>query len=520
MRSIVIAGTLLCSLRLAGVEPDEVRTHSAPYSPFRMSVQSNLVEVGVTVRDRRGEAVGDLLAADFEVQDRHKPQTITFFSMQKAAEPGSSRGLAARSIALFFDDTHAGTYDLQKAKAAARELIDGGLQPNDRVGIFTASGGPTVDLTGDRTALLKAVDSVRAHRIPGAASLGVCPDFTPYAAFAVSHGTDEQLRQRLITQAIACNCQGADDECPMRQPAIVDAQAHQFWDVFKYQSSMYLSVIHLVVQRLATAPGPRILVMLSPGFLTGDLDAGKSAILDAALRGHVVISALNAAGLQTNVVRSAEVMTEFLSSAAKSTGGQFVDNTNDASGGLGRLTAIPAVSYMLGFSPGAPDGEYHPLRVSLRQKPEYVVEARTGYFAAQPVAAKPNAQERIDRTVVSKELLDEIPARVAVMASGGTVRVRVGVDAAKLRFVQRNGRWTQQLTLVTVMEDAQGSPVEGKQSIMDLAVTSQTLAGFRAKGLQAETSFTLAKGTYRVREVVREAVDNRMSASRTPVQVQ
>jgi hypothetical protein len=213
-------------------------------------------------------------------------------------------------------------------------------------------------------------------------------------------------------------------------------------------------------------------------------------------------------------------MVEFLSNAAKSTGGPFLDNTNDATGGLGRLTAIPTVAYTLGFSPGAPDGEYHPLRVSLRQKPEYVAEARTGYFAAAPTPAKPTAQERIDRTVVSQEKLDEIPARVAVMASAGTVRVQVAVDATKLRFVERDGRWIQQLTMVTVMEDAQGSPVEGKQSIMDLAVTEETLTSFRAKGLHAETSFTLPKGMYRVREVVRERVDNRMSASRTSVQVQ
>jgi hypothetical protein len=121
---------------------------------------------------------------------------------------------------------------------------------------------------------------------------------------------------------------------------------------------------------------------------------------------------------------------------------------------------------------------------------------------------------------MSQESLDEFPARVAVMAAAGTVRIRVAMDAGKLRFVERDGRFVQQLTLVTVIEDEQGTPMSGKQSIMDLAVRGETLAGFRANGLEAETSFTLPKGIYRVREVVREAVDNRISASRTPVQVQ
>jgi VWFA-related protein len=358
MRSSVVAGALLCSLRLAGVEPGEVRIHSAPYTPFRMSVRSDLVEVGATVRDRRGIAVEGLQPSDFEVQDRHKPQTITFFSEQKAVEPGATRGPAARSITLFFDDTHAGPYDLQKARAAAKELVETGLRPNDRMGVFAASGSPMVDFTGDRAALLEALEKVRLHPVRGPASLGVCPDYTPYAAFAVSHGTDEELRQRLITEAIACNCQGADEKCPQEQPAIVDAQARQFWDVFRNQSSESLAVIQLVVRRLAEAPGTRILVLLSPGYPTGELDQVKSAIIDTALRAQVVISALDAGGLRSTARRSREAFVEFMASATKSTGGQFVENTNDAAAGLDRLTAIPTVSYMLGFSPGAPDGRF------------------------------------------------------------------------------------------------------------------------------------------------------------------
>jgi hypothetical protein len=335
----------------------------------------------------------------------------------------------------------------------------------------------------------------------------------------VSHRLDETVRQQLITAAVRCNCPQLDDACVTQQPAMVDSQARQYWDVFRNQSSTSLSVVQVVVNRLATAPGARILVMMSPGFITADLDSGKSAIVDAALRGHVIISSLNAGGLQSAMRRGAEIATEFMNDAAKSTGGQFIDNANDVVAGLDRLTAIPAVSYLLGFSPGAPDGQFHPLRVSLRQKADYAVEARTGYFAAEPAPAKPTAQDRIDRTVMSQESLNEIPARVAVSASSGTVRVQVAVDATRLRFVEHDGRFRQQLTLVTVMEDSQGSMVSGKQSIMDLAVKPQTLDGLRAKGLHAETSFTLPKGEYRVREVVREGVDDRISASRTPVQV-
>jgi VWFA-related protein len=105
----------------------EVRIRSGPYAfpQTTISVQANLVESGVTVRDGHGVPVGGFTAGDFEIFDNGKPQEITFFSVQAsnrttgaqaaqtAGAPAGASGPAAqappatRSLALFFDDTHA-----------------------------------------------------------------------------------------------------------------------------------------------------------------------------------------------------------------------------------------------------------------------------------------------------------------------------------------------------------------------------------------------------------------------------
>jgi hypothetical protein len=54
---------------------------------------------------------------------------------------------------------------------------------------------------------------------------------------------------------------------------------------------------------------------------------------------------------------------------------------------------------------------------------------------------------------------------------------------------------------------------------MDLPVTSLTLAGIQASGIHAVETFSLPKGVYAVREVVREMVRDRMAASDTPVEL-
>jgi hypothetical protein len=72
---------------------------------------------------------------------------------------------------------------------------------------------------------------------------------------------------------------------------------------------------------------------------------------------------------------------------------------------------------------------------------------------------------------------------------------------------------------VTILEDAQGSYIEGKQAMMDMNLTAATRADLEVKGIKAATSFVVPKGLYRIREVIREAVQNHLSASTTPIEV-
>ena len=54
---------------------------------------------------------------------------------------------------------------------------------------------------------------------------------------------------------------------------------------------------------------------------------------------------------------------------------------------------------------------------------------------------------------------------------------------------------------------------------MDLRLKPATLAQMQTTGIRAVESFYLSKGTYTVREVVRELVQNRLAASTTPLEL-
>ena len=218
------------------------------------------------------------------------------------------------------------------------------------------------------------------------------------------------------------------------------------------------------------------------------------------------------------------VLNEFMAAAAKSTGGQFLQDSNDWASGLRNAAAVPEVSYVLGFAPpGDPDGEHHSLKIRIPARRDYRVESRTGYFAAAPAAAHESVQQRIDRIVMSSEERKEFPVRIEArqgVAEEGrpTVEVTMALDARALRFAKAEGRELQELTFLTVLEDAHGNFVAGKQAVMDLVLLPATLAEKRQNGIRAAVALQApGSGAYRLREVVRELAQDRIWSSTEPL---
>jgi VWFA-related protein len=175
-----------------------------------------------------------------------------------------------------------------------------------------------------------------------------------------------------------------------------------------------LGFVHDVVRKMATLPGARTLILMSPGFLTVSPEAmiDKSRILNLAAQSGVTISALDARGLYTTTLDASErgastsgalqsasnfryhsqsmsLNEDVMAELADGTGGTFFHNSNDLQGGLQKLAAAPEYVYLLEFSLEnvKPDSTYHPLRVKVDQA-GLKVQARRGYFAPERVKAK------------------------------------------------------------------------------------------------------------------------------------
>ncbi|HTX34801.1 MAG TPA: VWA domain-containing protein [Bryobacteraceae bacterium] len=469
----------------AQTPPQEVAIHSHPYTPPSMVLhaESNLVEVGLTVRDRNGQSVAGLQASDFEVLDNGVPQTITAFSELRSEGRPSATPAAPGFITFFFDDLHVGVpgpgiFILPEVKQAARAFATRFLKPGDRISIATTSGLGVLDFTDDARRFAEASD---------------------------------QLNFR----------------------------GHLPHSVAEYQADVVttLDSLRMAAKRLSEAPGARVLVFVSAGFVAlAQLPGGRGRspaylnvepqvkdVIETAVRGSVTIHVIDAKGLSTR--RGAWILNQALQEVADGTGGHFFRNSNNLVESMERA-AHPQVAYSLAFTPARRDGKFHTLKIRFTSKRADLLEFRPGYISHKDdhATAAPAAHTAMDEAVFSKQNSQDVPFAVAlqaVQAKQGVVRVSVfvTVDVKPLPFATSHGRHMQQLVLLTVLLDPNGGFVTGVESTMDLALTDSTLTSFRKDGLRTVARLDAAPGIYHVRTVVREGMKGNLGASTAAVEL-
>ena len=152
-----------------------------------------------------------------------------------------------------------------------------------------------------------------------------------------------------------------------------------------------LDALRVVIAKMASMPGQRSVVLVSPGFLVlSDRLPQESALIERAIRANVVIGALDARGLYTTIpggdasergnpdptlimqkrtYNTAETLavSDIMDELSSGTGGKFYKGLNDMDEGLALTAPTPEYVYVLGFTPQdlKLDGRYHSLKVSL-----------------------------------------------------------------------------------------------------------------------------------------------------------
>jgi len=559
----------------AAPEPPKASSNASPGvaevttrdQPVTFKVQSNLVEVPVIVRDRQGHAVGNLRQDDFRVLDKGKRQEIAKFTVEKAPAAVSPESHAAngkplpngrgpaqnaaappvlpsRFVAFVFDDVNLHFEDLPQVRAAVVRYLGSSLQPGDRVALYTTSGRIGVDFTDSPEAVTGPLLKISPSPI-GPPVFGSCGTY-------VSYFQAVQIDQQVGLQPSPSDV----SKCLALRVAV--EEYGDFKTVLQYVRDAYysglqesravLAALKIVIQRMATMPGQRRVILVSPGFFVPpDLQNASSDLMELAIRSKVLIGSVDARGVwtipaydpcrpgaPTSTIQDEvafrqieqEANTDELIALAEGTGGAL-NRDNDFDGGVRKAASAPEYLYVLGFAPQNLkfDGSFHTLKVTLNSGEKVSVQARRGYFAPKHAEdATETAKQEIESAVFSREEVHNLPVemhtQVVKAGDGEKLNVLASVDLKQIHLRKADDRNRNDVTIVAAVFDANGNFIAGKQKVLQLRLRDETVRWLEQRPpVTVATTFDMPPGVYLVRLVVRDAEGQELTAENAGVQI-
>ncbi len=513
----------------------------APDASAAFHSNVNLVTVPVVVRDPSGHAIGNLHKEDFEVFDKGKRQTISKFTVERseataiAADLSTTPAAAAppplpsRFVAYLFDDLHSGFADLAHAKEAAVKHLAESMSPVDRAAIFTTSGQNSLDFTDDRDKLRETIERIQPRS--RAAHTGDCPNVSEYVADAIENRNDRSALEVVMRQVVVCRSRV--NLSRNAQEMAAHEAARMVLNTSDRDLQTSLEVLKNLATRMSTMPGQRTIVLVSGGFLvTTSHHKDESDVIERAVRAHVAISTLDARGLYAVVPggdasqsgagesaqavlyqsQSARAQGDVLGELADGTGGTLFHNNSDLLEGFRRTSALPEVTYVLGFAPQDTkfDGSFHALKVTTSVR-EAVVQTRRGYYAPKNAGdAAEAAQNETGAALFARDQPSDIPVELETQfvkadEKHARLAVIVHVDLKPVRFQKTGDVNRATLNVATALFDRNGILVTTTEKEFTLTLTDERLQAATASGIALKVNFDVAPGMYAIRLVMRDS---------------
>jgi VWFA-related protein len=437
----MLAGAVLAAQQT----PPAATKPQQPQTTFRTGVDA--VTVDAIVTDKQGNPVTDLTAADFEIKENNKLQTIDTFKRvdltgdkfdvdpAKAAPILSMESMereAARDdvrlVTIFLDDYHTRKGNAMATRDKVAKFITE-LDPRDMVAVMYPLT-PTLGITfsRDHDGIARAVQKF----------LGRKYEYDPrypqeQIYFRLTHAQIEELRNSIVIDALEGLCvylgtlrqgrktilyvsEGMAASLPIEIETSGMVQstpgsvASQMRDRADFQASAALSMRMRDVYAAANRTNTSIYTLDPRGLATGEFDLSDP--------GNVSFES------DRKVLNEA---TDNLRVLADQTDGRAIVGRTDPLPSLRQMVKDTSAYYLLGYtSTEAPrDGKFHEIKVTLKRK-GLELRYRKGYWAMSPENIE-RSTKAAEKPSLASDLADALSS-VAEPERGHPVRTWVGFD--------------------------------------------------------------------------------------------
>jgi VWFA-related protein len=521
---------LLCSSLTAQQQTD-----------YKVRVQTEMVLVNVSVRDKDGKLVTGLKPENFTVLEDNKPQRIVSFDLEDVdavamqdvaqAKPLSGEQPQApaenpaadaanqykdhRLIVLFFDLSAMEPDEIDHAVTSAEHYVDTQMSPADLVSIVSLGSSLLVnqDFTADRALLKKQIQAFN-----GGSGQGFEEGAT---------GTTEG------TQDTGQTFTADDTE----------------YNIFN--TDRRLEAIRSVAEKLSHLQQKKSLIYFSSGMdRTGiENQSELRAATNAAVRANLAIYTMDMRGLQALVAGgeaqnaslrgtsaySGQAMISALNSnfttqetlvtLASDTGGRAFLDSNDFSQVFKGVQQDTSSYYLLGYHSSNParDGRYRRIVVKVNV-PGVKIDYRKGYYAPSDYqhSTKEDKERRLEEELASELPATDLPlylglAYLRMETNKYYIPVSLAVPGSEIPFIHSSDTDKATLDVIGMVSDSEHHPVTRIRDTVKLAVN--TTAEVRKKNVQYDSGLSLPPGKYHLKFVVRENQTGRMGSFETDLVV-
>ena len=511
-------------------------------SGYVLHVESDLVLVNVTVRDKNGNFVSGLKLENFTILEDNKPQKIVSFDVENvdavpalevtqakplpepaSGQPASSTSPAnsaaqfkdRRLIVLFFDLSAMEPDEIDHAVTSAEHYVDTQMAPADLVSIVSLGSSLLVnqDFTTDRALLKKQLEAFSSGSGQGfeegttGTTEGTPDTGQPFTADDTEYNIFNTDRRLEALRSVAANLSYIQ-----QKKSLIYFSSGMDRTGIENQSELRAAVNASVRSNLA------IYTMDMRGLQA--LVAGGEA-QNASLRG---VSAYS--GQATlNALNSNFTTQETLVTLASDTGGRAFLDSNDFTKIFKGVQQDTSTYYLLGYHSTNPARDGHYRRIVVKNSvPGVKIDFRRGYYA--PADFKHSTSDDKERQL-EEELASELPATdlplylgVAYFRMEGNkffVPISLVVPGSQIPFVRSSDRDKATLDVIGMVLDNERHALNRFRDTVKLAVNTSTEV--QKKNVQYDTGMSLLSGKYHLKFVVRENQTGSMGSFETDIDV-
>jgi VWFA-related protein len=426
VKSVQICGLILLLLltlatRVHAQEPQDV-----------VKVKSNLVNIDVIVKDKKGKYVSDLKAEDFTITENGQPQKIEFFDAPlggrtETGKPGGgvtvveaptpTNAPPRNYVTLVLDSQTTDITNLKPVREGAIKYVREQVTDADVVAILSVTNNLQLrqPFTKDKAKLIASIERLGSADSKNFEQRDLAENIASIRDFLNSHpGAGD------ITSPAA----GSEAARVMIMQNVLQQFIRLRTALSLQQARPVLAALAALAEGLRPIPGKKTVVLFSQGFVTpAVLDWQVQSTIDIANRANVAIYIIDSAGLRAGPPTSGSLVPgsplagvsaitnqeqrikavggetvfdnarqegqtreyDILYRLSGDTGGKFFKGNNDIGLGLERINEEIQSRYTLAYRSTDQnfDGSFRKIKIEVR-RPDTQISSRSGYYAIPP----------------------------------------------------------------------------------------------------------------------------------------